>query len=118
MSHNIRKLEQLILNQGDNTIEYEGGCRGIGIFKDKGVSVQAAELDAGAVIGYHSHDTLEVLVVYQGSMIVEFEDGVTLGMGVGNYVRIPPACEHTVTSRDGVKVIGMLIPEGKGYPNV
>jgi len=122
-------LENLVKNMKDDIVIYEaegGDVIGIGLYKSDDISVQKANLPAGTFWPFHKHEAIERLIVYVGKLKVEksgggcFDDDTEVVekiLEVGDSVKILPNTPHCVTALEDTWVLGVIIPDDKGYPN-
>jgi quercetin dioxygenase-like cupin family protein len=92
-----------------------GECYGVGLLNTKDIAVQHAFLGKNTVMDCHDHDEVEILVVYDGDLIVECPKYVIVGEK-GVAIIIQPKTPHIAKSENGCKLIGITIPASSGYP--
>lgn len=122
----LPELEDLIGFRGNGWIEYdvpEGSVRGqnlltlISAAGVGGISVQRAIFTAGSKIAEHSHpDCREWLIVYRG-MLRLVRMGVEHDINVGEFACLAPGEAHWAVAVEDTEIIGITVPENKGYPD-
>lgn len=130
MTEKLPVLEEFVLNPDGDHVEYvnDEGSSGIGfgLWKEKAVAVQRAYLPKGHVFPKHVHSSTEFLVVYKGKLVVlKAEDGVSdedavakdIVLGIGDCIRLSSHTIHSVEALEDTWVIGVVVPDDKGYPN-
>ena len=122
----LPELEDLIGFRGNGWIDYdvaEGSVRGQNLLTLisapglGGISIQRAIFTAGSKIAEHSHpDCREWLIVYRGNLRL-VRMGVEHDISVGNYACLAPGEAHWAVAVEDTEIIGITIPENKGYPD-
>jgi quercetin dioxygenase-like cupin family protein len=122
----ITKIAQLtkdiILIQGKydhDRVMYDtesGTCTGRAVYNRSEIAIQLAEMSPGTVLKRHSHDVIEILILYAGDMDIQFDDWLKHELILGNPIMIPIGQLHTVSSVGGCKLTGITIPASKVYP--
>lgn len=113
------ELEEIISSKSYVEVETEIG-EPVMIFhlqKDKYVAVCKAICWAGSVLKRHSHPETEVMTVYYGLMVIEYDDGETVTVGEKTVITIPPGKPHRVSFPENCKLIAITMPPAKGYPD-
>jgi len=118
LSPHIRRLEELILGFKPNVVEYEGGIHGTALFREREIAVQVASTRKPAYLDRHAHAAVEVIVVFSGRFIFEFDDGKEEEVKTSQVIRIPIGVPHACRADAESRAIGILIPAEKGYPDV
>jgi quercetin dioxygenase-like cupin family protein len=122
MQNATDELVSLLISTSENAsvVEYRmdsGTCVGVGLMWDKRVSIQRAFLPKGSCFPEHTHNEVEWLIVYDGSLITII-DGVETTNGVGQGIMIPIGSTHSCKANEDTWVIGITIPSSEGYPGV
>lgn len=109
----------MIANIDKYNVKYNvstGECNGVGLFKNEEIAVQHAVLGKHTVMDIHYHDELEIIILYEGDLSIEYDNYSTV-LEIGVPVTIPRGIKHFVKSIDGCNVIGITIPASSGYPS-
>ena len=67
-------------------------------------------IEPGARVPPHKHESLQVTIVLDGSLILGVEGLGEKIMGKGDYLVIPPRVEHWATSNSGARVLDINAP--------
>jgi len=101
-------------------IEYRmerGTCIGWFVYRDDNVAVQRAFLSKDALFPRHAHeDVAETICVYEGRLVVAYEDGESKEAGPGESVYIERGAPHSVQALEDTWTIGITVPAIEGYP--
>lgn len=116
-SPHLAKLEELILGGAKSPTLYEGGMKGEALHYEPVIAVQLASCEADSSLAAHSHEEMEIMVVFKGEFVFEFPDKPEVVCGPGQSITIPPLQKHSCRSTAGSKAVGITIPAAKGYPN-
>jgi quercetin dioxygenase-like cupin family protein len=87
-----------------------------GLMKQPGVSVAWAEMKDGDVFEWHAHAETEVVIVWQGSLMLEVSTTKQL-ISPGELFRMTPMTEHQVTAIGDVKCVAVMVPASPEFPD-
>lgn len=79
------------------------------------IAVANTIFEGGCHVDVHNHDQTEILVVYQGEMILRTEEWVK-AVTVGECVRIEPHIKHTAEFPVKTRIIAITVPASKYFP--
>lgn len=113
------KLPDLVkTNSSPGFIEYkmeQGTCLGYNLLNQKEIAVQKAFLSKGAVFPKHSHEEKEILIVFQGELLVKIEES-SHNISPSELIELLPHQIHSVTALSDTWVLCIAIPAAQGYP--
>ena len=128
IANHIKALDKAAIELGEfvkkregRHVEYDGGCHGVGIYRDKKVAIQKAVMDKDSVFAKHHHDgRTEILIVTTGKLEVWID-----GLGTQivtkdnrNPIYFTPGQEHSVKALEYTEMVGIIVPaNGEGYPD-
>jgi len=92
-----------------------GSCEGVGVFKNKHVAVQISEMSKETKLLCHEHIETEILVLYEGDLLITFPKYST-NVVIGEPLTIHPGTPHEASTNSGCKVVAITIPASTGYP--
>jgi len=95
----------------------EGDCEGIRLFQeDNIINVSRWKSSKGTLFPRHIHDSVEVIIVYKGSMNLTLGDGFRRNIVVGDHAYIPPKTTHKAHFPDDCEYVTITIPPAEGFP--
>lgn len=115
----IPKLRHLtkILVESSTTVRWGAGSGDIeteNVLQKDEVAILDSYLPAGSHFPVHKHCTKEMLVVYQGELIVDI-GGEEKRFGVGDVFTAAPHMPHSVRSEVETRLIAITIPADEGF---
>ena len=125
MHENLKRLEELVqkVNGGPpahGTHKFyeseDGFTEAWGLFSVPDVSVCRAVVPAGATLGEHAHEAVEIFSVYRGESLVTI-GGEVHSVKAGDSLRIPAGVPHTWNAIKDTWMIAVTIPADSGFPD-
>ena len=98
------------------TVDKQSVGFGMGIYKNKNIAVQKAFMCKGTILPKHFHEEKEIIVVFEGELIIIREDKEK-NYKKGDIVYFLPHENHVVMAKENTWMIGITIPASEGYPN-
>jgi quercetin dioxygenase-like cupin family protein len=115
----LKKLTDFIVKiEGNNYKEIEtlsGSCILYGLYKVNKLSIARAFAEAGTSVDFHSHESLEIIGVYEGRMEINI-NGNKFVIEEGNYCSIDPNIPHSTFFPVNAKVWAVAMPSIKTFP--
>jgi len=94
----------------------EGECYGKSYLSLPGISVMKVSITAGAVFPMHKHETMEMLYVIEGSILLYF-NGSEQVLKPGENHCFSPDTMHSIRAFDASLMWVVTVPTAKGFPN-
>lgn len=116
----VPKLSALVSQNDEITpyIEYaveKGTAIGFAILYKDEISGQEAFMSKGTLFPFHIHDALEILIPYEGKLLVRKGDE-EIEVNVGDTITFKQGESHCVTALEDTWMVGITIPSSDGYP--
>ena len=113
-------LSDIIKTDSDDIIEYEvmdiGKAVAFGIYNVPDIAVSKVFISEGAKTLEHEHDTIEWLILYEGSVMIDCE-GQDWKINKGQGFYILNNSPHTVEALEDAWMIAITIPADRGFPS-
>ena len=117
----IPRLKDLTmrLSKAPGTIVFDCGTAdgvSVGLKKNADVAIVDLTLPAGGIFPAHDHETMEILIVYVGEVILR-TDRAEYDLGPGSSKRINKGVMHSVEAITDAKLIVITVPAAEGFPD-
>jgi quercetin dioxygenase-like cupin family protein len=109
-------LQDMIVSDEGDHVEYVGGAEAAGLYKNKNVAVMLFCMKKGEKMPFHNHDAKEWIITIKG----EWEtvvDGVKHHIGPRQEIVFEPGSEHGGIALEDLWCVCITIPSDEGYPN-
>jgi len=111
--------EQRWAGNGDRIVEIDtanGTSIAKGLHKEPTIAVALCESKEGTVFDIHSHMEKEIIVQFEGSQDIEFDNNETIRINAGDVLVIPPGINHKACYPVNSRCIAITLPAAYGFP--
>ena len=115
-SHNVKKLEELILGSRPGEVSYTGGVHGEHLYKNTDFAIQRSFLPAGTTLDIHEHNVTEIIIGLSGCAKISSE-AISKDLHPGEVIYLKPRQAHKCEASEDSWVLGILVPCNGGYPD-